>query len=177
MTDEMVDVVNENDEIIGKEWKNKCHKEGIWHRVSGVLLFNSEGKMWLQTRVKNKTLHGRNLDFSASGHLKAGESYEEGAKKEMNEELGIDTKLIDSGIKIFEDFIYKGELKNKYVKHVIKLFIGKCDGPFKIQKEELDDIQVYTLEEVRKLMKKEPPVLTEGLRLILNEYFKQKNGT
>ena len=173
MADEMVDVVNENDEIIGQKLKNQCHKEGIWHTIAAVLLFDSKRNMWLQTRVKGKTLNERNLDFSASGHMGVGESYEEGAKKELNEELGIDTELIDSSIKIFEDFVYRGEPQDKYVKHVIKLFIGKHDGPFKIQEKELDDIQAYTLEEVKELMKKNPPVLTEGLRLVLKEYFKQ----
>ena len=72
MADEIVDVVNENDEVIGQEWRKKCHKNGIWHRIAGVLLFDSEGKIWLQTRAKNKTVQGRSLDFSASGHIESG---------------------------------------------------------------------------------------------------------
>ena len=171
MADELVDVVDENDEVIGQEMKSECHRKGIWHRVAGVLLFSSEGKIWLQTRIKNKTLQGRNLDFSASGHLAIGDTYEKGAQREMEEELGIKTKLRDSGIKIFEDYIYD---ENSRVNHVIKLFMGKHDGPFKIQKEELEDIKAYSLEEIKKLMKKNPPIITEGLRLILKEYFKQK---
>ncbi len=170
MADELVDVVNGKDEIVGQEWKNKCHREGIWHRISAVLLFDSKGKIWLQKRSKNKTLQGRNLDFSASGHLSKGDTYESGADREMEEELGIKTKLKDSSIKIFEDFIYD---ENSRVKHVIKLFFGEHNGPFKIQEEELEDIQAYSLEEIKKLMEKNPPVLTEGLRLILKEYFKK----
>src|SRR3989344_5144307 len=172
--DEIVDVVNEKDEVIGKEWKKKCHSEGIWHRVAAVLLFDSKGRMWLQTRTEKKTHDGRNLDFSASGHIISGDDYYQGAKKEMNEELGVDVDLKDINLKIFEDYVYSKESKPKYVKHVIKLFVGNHEGPFNIQKEELDSIQFYTLEEVKKLMEQNPSIMTEGLRLTLKEYFKLK---
>jgi isopentenyldiphosphate isomerase len=173
MTDELVDVVNEKDMVIGKEWKNKCHKEGIWHRVVGVLLFNSDGKMWLQKRAKHKTFQGRNLDFSASGHMGSGDTYEEAAKRELFEELGVSVELKDSGIKILEDYIYS---EGVHVRHIIKLFIGKHDGPFEVQEEELEGIKSYSINEVKEILKKKPPVMTEGLKLVLEEYFRQNEN-
>jgi len=41
MADELVDVVNERDEVIGQEMKSKCHKEGILHRISAIFLFKN----------------------------------------------------------------------------------------------------------------------------------------
>jgi len=171
MADELVDVVDENDKIIGQEMKWICHEKGFWHRIAGVLLFNSEGKIWLQTRNKKKTGGGL-LDFSASGHIGAGDSSLRGAYREMEEELGIKTNLKVGNIKIFEDYAYD---KNSKVKHVINLFLGNYNGPFKIQEEELEDIQAYSTEDIKKFMKKEPPIMTEGLKLTLKEYFKQND--
>ena len=153
MGDEIIDIVNESDEIIGKGLKSTCHKGGIPHRISAVLLFDSEGNIWLQKRSNKIKVGSGLIDCSASGHLLAGESYEEAAKKEMKEELGIGANLTYSGIKIFEDFVYYG---NKHVKHFIKLFLGKYDGPFNIQAEELEDIQPYSIGEVKRLMVQDP---------------------
>ncbi len=33
MTEEIVDIVNENDEVIGQEWKKVCHEKNILHNL------------------------------------------------------------------------------------------------------------------------------------------------
>lgn len=167
MTDELVDVVNEKDEVIGKEWKSKCHKEGILHRISAVFLFDSSGKIWLQTRAKGKVGAGR-LDFSASGHLGAGDTYEEGAYREMQEELGVRTGLTLIGKELYNHHYTEGH----NVRHFISVYTGKYDGPFNLQEEELENIEDYTLEEITKIMKTNPDKLMFGLKIGLNYLLK-----
>src|SRR3989344_1645943 len=142
MPDELVDVVNEKDEIIGQAMKSKCHAEGLWHRISCNLIFNSEGKIWLQTRAKNINSGGK-LDYSASGHVKRGDTYEQAAQREIQEELGISTEL---------KLLFKPipEIYNK-INHMIALFTGKHDGPFKIQEEELEKVEAYSIEAIKKM--------------------------
>ena len=172
MVDELVDVVNEEDEVIGQEWKNKCHEEGILHRISAVILFNSEGKMWLQIRAKGKVSAGK-MDFSASGHVGAGDSYEKSAYRELKEEIGIKTNLKLIAKKLYEHINLEG-LK---IKHFISLYAGKCDGPFSLQEEEVDKIEAYNQEEIKELMKTNPNKMTTGLRLGLELYLKLKNDS
>lgn len=169
MTDEIVDVVDDNDEIVGQEWKNKCHKEGILHRISAVFLFTSDGKIWLQTRAKGKVGAGR-LDFSASGHLGAGDSYDEGAYREMEEELGIKVKLTLIAKNLYDNPHFEGH----NVRHFISIYTGKYDGPFKLQEEELDKIEAFSPKEIKKIVKNSPDKIMFGLKIGLNYLFKQK---
>lgn len=155
MTDEMVDVVDENDNVIGKEWKNICHEKGILHRIAGIILFDSNGSVWLQTRAKNKVGTG-NLDFSASGHIGSGDSYERGAYRELKEELGIKTDLKFIGKKS-----YKGRNESN---HFLSVYTGNYDGVFNLQESEVESIKAYSLAEIKKMFKQNPEKIMSGLK-------------
>ena len=169
MADELVDVIDENDKVIRTELKSVCHKKGILHRISAVFLFNSDGKIWLQTRAKGKVGAGR-LDFSASGHLGAGDSYDEGAYREMQEELGIKVKLTLIAKNLHDNYHFE----DYNVRHFTSIYTGKYDGKFKLQEEELDKIEAFSLREIKKIMKNNPDKIMFGLKIGLNYLFKQK---
>lgn len=171
MTDEIVDIVDENDKVIGKELKSICHKKGLRHRIAGVILLSSKGKMWLQTRNKNKT-GGNLLDFSASGHIKSGTTYEEGAYRELEEELGIRTPLTSIG----ESILYeKVDIEGKKIRHSLRFFYGKNNGPFVIQKEELESIEEYDKEYIKNLVEKDSKIMTTAVKMALRLFFKEIN--
>lgn len=54
--DEIVDIVDDNDKVIGQELKSKCHKEKILHRGSNIFVFknNSFKEILLQKRSMQK---------------------------------------------------------------------------------------------------------------------------
>ncbi len=166
MVDELVEVVNEKDEIVGKKMKSVCHLEGIWHRISCVILFNSQGKIWLQTRKKGKISEGL-LDYSASGHIKAGQNYEDAAYRELKEELGIKTKLTLLSLKTLYGKI---DIEGNKVRHALRVYHGKNDGPFKIQESELEKIEAYELDKVKELVKEDSKLMTEGLKVGLSDF-------
>ena len=134
----------------------------------------SEGKLWIQTRAKGKIAEGL-LDYSASGHVGIGESYEDAAYKELKEELGIKTELKLLYQKLLEKFDYQYGAK---IRHVFNLYIGKHDGPFEIQEDELEDIKAYNLDDLKRILENNPEIMTEGLRLGLQAYldWKDQNG-
>ena len=76
-------VVNENDEVIGTMPKADAHKNGAPHRISVVYVENPSGQILVQVRTDGR------LDHSAAGHVDPGESYEQAARRELFEELGI----------------------------------------------------------------------------------------
>ena len=48
-------LVDENDNILGKDSKVNCHlNEGKLHRAFSVLLFNTSGELLIQKRAKEK---------------------------------------------------------------------------------------------------------------------------
>jgi len=157
MFDEIVDLIDKDDNIIGEKLKSECHKKGLWHRAVSIFVFNKEGKLLVQKRAPNMSCPNL-LCSSASGHLQKGDSYKEGAKRELKEELGILCKLKFVG-KFTMDVSYPdGKIdKEHYV-----LFICNYDGEFKIQKEELSEIKFFSIEELKQMIKNNKNKFTPG---------------
>lgn len=94
MEDEYLDLVNEKDEVIGKKLRSEIYAEGLTNfRVVNVFLVSSEGKLWIPRRTAKKRFFPSCLDASMGGHVGSGETYEEGFKRELNEELNIDANI------------------------------------------------------------------------------------
>ena len=87
--DEWFDVVNERDEVVGRETRRVVHATGLWHRAVHVLVFDAAGRVFLQKRSMTKDLSPGLWDSSCSGHLNAGEDYDSAAVRELGEELGV----------------------------------------------------------------------------------------
>ena len=89
MLEEFLDIVAENNQVIGQEKRSVVHQFGLWHRGVHIFLFTPEHKLVIQQRSKHRKQSPGALDCSVSEHLKAGESYLAGAIRGLEEELGI----------------------------------------------------------------------------------------
>ncbi len=93
--EEYLDLVNEHDEVIGSKLRKDVYAEGLTNiRYVNVFLRNSEGKLWIPRRTAHKAICPLHFDFSASGHVSSGESYDEAFAKEVHEELNIDINSV-----------------------------------------------------------------------------------
>ena len=99
MPDELFDVINENDQVIGQESRSIVHQRGLWHRGVHVLLFTRDEKLLVQQRSRNKTQSPLAYDCSVSEHVTAGESYHRAAVRGLSEELGLTGKEITPLVK------------------------------------------------------------------------------
>src|SRR5882672_1749826 len=93
MPEEIFDVVNERDEVIGHETRSEVHRRGLLHRAAHVLVFNSRGQVLLQKRSMKKDRQPGVWDSSASGHVDRGEDYDHCAVRELDEEIGLSPVL------------------------------------------------------------------------------------
>src|SRR5271155_6084547 len=89
MSEEIFDIVNEQDEVIGQMPRPQVHREGRKHRAVHVLVFNARGEIFLQKRSMTKDTFPGAWDSSASGHVDSGEDYDACAVRELSEELGL----------------------------------------------------------------------------------------
>ena len=90
MEDELVDIVSDEDVVIGIEKKSRLYEKGLANfRVINAFLINDAGKLWIPRRHPNKKLFPLHLDASVGGHVRSGESYEEALIRETAEELNI----------------------------------------------------------------------------------------
>ncbi len=93
--DEMLEIVDENDLVIGLEPKSKVHKEGLLHREIHIWFITREGEIIFQHRAPDKDSYPNRLDATVGGHCEPGSTYEETAIKECKEETGMDVDMGD----------------------------------------------------------------------------------
>ncbi len=95
MNDELLDLVNENDEIIGTELRSKIYTmQAKNFRAVNVFVINSSGQLWIPRRTARKKLFPLCLDMSVAGHVKSGESYDEAFRRETDEEINLDVTTV-----------------------------------------------------------------------------------
>lgn len=84
-----LNIVDENDEIIGQETRDKIHRDGLLHREIHVDFITSNKEVIFQHRSKDKETFPDLLDATVGGHVEIGDSYEQSAVKETEEETGV----------------------------------------------------------------------------------------
>lgn len=91
-SDEMLDLVDENDQVIDKKRRSEVQAKNITnYRVVNAFVVNAKGEIWIPRRSAHKRIYPLCLDMSMGGHVESGESYEDAFKRETQEELNIDT--------------------------------------------------------------------------------------
>jgi isopentenyl-diphosphate delta-isomerase type 1 len=150
---EIVDVVDEEDKIIGKSSRKEAHKKGHIHRALSVLVLNSKGQILLQKRSKNKSVHPLSWDLSTSEHVLAGESYEDAGIRSVKEELGVEVEVIKISDTTLQ--IRKYEIGEEIIheKEIVLMLSAKHEGPFKIEEREVDSVNFFSTEEIEKMIK------------------------
>ena len=91
--DERFPVVDKNDRILRYASRADVHGNNLRHRAVHILILNQAGEVYLQQRSRWKDRHPLKWDSSAAGHVTAEESYDETARRELQEELGIEVAL------------------------------------------------------------------------------------
>lgn len=91
MADELLDIVNEHDQVIGQQLRSVIYAEKMTNfRVVNLFVQNKAGQLWIPRRTENKRVFPLCLDASMGGHVAAGETYGDALKRELIEELRID---------------------------------------------------------------------------------------
>ncbi len=149
MSEEIFDIVNERDEVIGQKPRRLVHRDGDKHRAVHVLVFNSSGKIFLQKRSMSKDTFPGVWDSSASGHLDCGEHYDVCALRELREEIGlVDAIPLTPLFKISACF----ETGQEFV----WVYRGEHEGPFTLHPEEIERGEWFTPEYVSKWVSEKP---------------------
>lgn len=89
--DEWLDIVNEADEVIGRQLRSTAYAQGRHDfRVVNAFVVNSAGELWIPKRGPHKRLFPDAWDMSMGGHVESGEGYDATFSRETAEELNID---------------------------------------------------------------------------------------
>ena len=144
---ERLDVVDKSDKVIGTEEREVVHSTGTWHRQAHIFIFNSSGEMLVQLRSPDKDRFPGTLEGSMTEHVRAGESYEDAARRGLMEEFGIDITL--------KQLLYFRAEYGPEERIIGKLFEGHFDGEVKLSNETVE-VKFVNEEQLKELLEKSP---------------------
>jgi isopentenyldiphosphate isomerase len=163
MSEEIFDVVNDRDEIIGRNTRAEVHRLGLQHRAVHVLVFNSRGDIFLQKRSMKKDCFPGAWDSSAAGHLDCGEDYDACAIRELREELGFTPSAPPRRLFKLPATPETG------MEHV---WVYRCDaaGPFTLHPEEIERGEWFSRDHVTKWINDRPDDFASALIVIWRKF-------
>ncbi|MEU6306534.1 NUDIX domain-containing protein [Streptomyces chartreusis] len=87
--DEILDIVDEQDRVIGRSPRGEAYAKGLRHRCVFIEARDAEGRLFVHRRTPTKLVFPSRYDMFVGGVVGAGESYDEAALREAEEELGV----------------------------------------------------------------------------------------
>lgn len=157
--EELFDLVDEQDVVIGQVKRGEAHSNpALLHRSVQTLVFDSAGRVLLQLRSARKDLYPNYFCASASGHVTSGATYEETARRELEEELGVSVPVT---------FLGTAVVRSPLETEMTALFVAQCDGPFHFDPVETDGGAFYTWDALRAARASLP--MTPALHVALDE--------
>lgn len=157
----IVDVVDKNDQVIKTIDRISASNLDIL-RVTGIFIYNEKNEILLQLRSAKSYRYPLHWDCSAGGHVDTKEDYATCAARELFEEIGIKPKLIFLGKHYIE--LDDGR------KHFSAFFKGKHEGKLKLDKNEVEKVDFFSISEIKKMIQNGEKIHPECL-FGLKEYF------
>ncbi len=157
--DELFDVVDTEDRVIGRASRCEVHAQRLLHRAIHVLVFDREGRVFLQKRSLLKDSAPGCWESSCSGHLDAGEDYLTAAVRELAEEIGVCLPP--------EALVFRCQLPPSADTgwEFVRIFTARYDGPVTLNPAEVERGEWYSLEQVSAGLRERPQAYTKPLRL------------
>lgn len=146
---ELLPVLNDKGEIIGKAPRDKFHLaqgEKLLHPVVHLHVFNRRNELFLQHRPVFKLIQPDKWDTSVGGHVSFGEDIETALKREAFEEIGLsDYKPI-----LVEKYIWETDVE----KEMVFMFFCFTEQIPQVNPEEVDQGRFWKLKEIERNLKK-----------------------
>ena len=93
---ELVDVVDDDDRVIATVTRGEMRARRLQHRAVSIAVIGSDGRLLVHRRAETKDVWPGMWDLAAGGVVAAGEGYEDAARREVAEELGIEVDEMTS---------------------------------------------------------------------------------
>jgi isopentenyldiphosphate isomerase len=132
-SEELVDIVDCNDNVVYQCTRKEMRAQVLRHRAVFIAVVNSAGELLIHQRSAMKDLWPSYWDLAVGGVVSAGESYDDAALRELDEEVGI------TGMPLVE--MGEGTYSDEEVSLVGKCFLAKYDGPLVLRDGEVVAIE------------------------------------
>ena len=161
---EHLDIVDEDDNVIGRGTRKSVHDKHQIHRGIHVFIVNDKGELLIQQRSLNKDDRPGVYDASVGAQVSSGETYKQTALRETEEELGV--KIRDLKV------VCKYKSFSGRQREIRMLFLAYHNGPFKIDKEEVEGVEFKTVQDIEDLIREDKIEFTDGFKISFEHYLK-----
>ena len=143
-TDDLVDVVDDFDRVERVTTRAWMRRDNLRHRGVGIAVLDSDDRLLIHRRADDKDVWPGYWDMAAGGVLASGESYVDGARRELFEELGI----VDAPL----HFVGELRFEDDSVRVITHYFIARHDGEVVFTDGEVVEARWVTAEEFADLL-------------------------
>jgi isopentenyldiphosphate isomerase len=163
---ENLTIFSEDGNVLGSKTRIEIHTKPLqyWHGVTQIWVFNKDKKLLCSKRSSTVEGNPNKWQTYVGGHLKYGDSYEETAIKEVNEEIGLTITN--------ERLILVGEYKNEQSKHISRayllIFNSSIDN-ITFNDGEISEIKWLSLDEYNLSIRQSPDEWCNTLNQITQE--------
>jgi len=140
-SEEIFDVVNKADKVVGTETRSAVHRKKLMHRAIHIFVFNAAGQLYLQKRSMMKDSAPGKWVSSCSGHVDSGEDYDSAATRELFEELRLSEP---AGF----ERVFKESACEQTGQEFVWVYHCRAEGPFTLDPEESSEGRWITFDEL-----------------------------
>jgi isopentenyl-diphosphate delta-isomerase type 1 len=162
--EEIFDVVDAADRVIGQAPRSVVHRERWLHRAVHVFLFDGAGRLTMQLRSATKDEYPLCFTSSASGHLGSGESYDQAAVRELEEELGLASIPLE--------FLGKLPASPETAHEHSALYRARTDEPLRPDPDEIAELVRLPLDEIAAWLAREPAKFSPPFATLFQWYMR-----
>jgi len=159
MEEEVFDIVDVTDSVIGSASREEVHRLGHLHRSTHLLVFDSCGSVLLQKRSSGKDTFPGRWDSSVSGHVDCGEDYDACVVREAFEEIGIDLEGTP-------ERIFKIRACQETANEFVWVYRHHSNGPFVVNEEEISEVRWFSYGDVDQLILKDRDAFSPAFSLV-----------
>ncbi len=157
-TRERVVIVDRRNKRTGVVERAEMRRCNFIHRASYILVFNHSDELFLQKRTESKDIYPGRYDIAAGGVVLAEETYEQSAKRELLEELGIEKVPLNRHF----DHFYSDTANQVWG----RIFSCRHEGPFVLQEEEVANGRFLPIAAILSMMRSPNQFTPDGIEIL-----------
>ncbi len=140
----MNEVLDDKNRVIGITTRSEIKERRLKHKAAFVIVTNSKGQMFAAQRTADKKNYPLMWVLGSGGAVRAGESFEGAAKRELKEELGVKSEV---------KFIFDFNFESPTISYWAQVFTANWEKEIKINKSDYAQGKWLTLDEMKELGK------------------------
>lgn len=89
--EEFLDIVDDQDRVLSRAPRSRVLRDYHIHRAVMFFVFDEEERVFVNQRSESKEVYPGYWSIAFGGHVLSGESYDAAARREIQEEVGLET--------------------------------------------------------------------------------------